>query len=397
MDLEEDRSIYIYSCLQLNDGSFILGTISNGYIHLDKSGNIVQKVNQERGLLNNTVLSLFQDAEENLWLGLDNGISNVNLESAFRVYTDTKGKLGVVYASKVYEDILYLGTNQGLFYRSINSTGVFRFVQGTKGQVWNLKVIDNTLFCTHTQGTFVVKGAEANLVYNKTGTWEVEPLKGNNRLLIQGNYNGLSILEKTGGRWQFRNKIEGFDNSSRSMVLTNELEVTVNHEYKGLFHLVLDESYEKVINSIFINPKGYDSSVLKFDDRIIYTSNEGAFDVDAQQGTLSVNELWTDAFYNKGDEVKGRLVVEAANNSAWGFSERNIIYMSNDNFDGTPRVGRVAIPTFFRKNQGITGYENISYLYGSTYLVGTSNGYILLDLNKLRDADYSIKINAISK
>ena len=397
VDLDEEGALYIYSSLRLNDGSFILGTISNGYIHLDKSGKIVQKVDQERGLLNNTVLSLFQDAEDNLWLGLDNGISNINLESAFRVYTDTKGKLGVVYASMVFEDILYLGTNQGLFFKPMNSTGEFNFVQGTKGQVWNLKVIDNTLFCTHTQGTFVVKDKKATLVYNKTGTWEVESIKGNDRLLIQGNYNGLSILEKTDGKWKFRNKIQGFENSSRSMVLTNDSEVTVNHEYKGLFHLVLDETYEKVINSTFIDPKGYDSSVLKYDDKIIYTSNEGAFDVNTQKAELSVDSLWTNAFYAKGDAIKGRLVVEATNKNAWGFSERNIIFMSSDNFDGTPRVQRVAIPSFFRKNQGITGYENISYLYGSTYLIGTSNGYVLLDLNKLRDADYSIKINAISK
>jgi ligand-binding sensor domain-containing protein len=67
----------------------------------------------KKGLSNNTVLSIFEDQKNNIWLGMDIGISHVNLSSRFRVYNDAKGKIGTVYTSVVHNNDLYLGTNQG--------------------------------------------------------------------------------------------------------------------------------------------------------------------------------------------------------------------------------------------------------------------------------------------
>jgi ligand-binding sensor domain-containing protein len=129
----------VYSALQLNDGSLILGTISDGIYHLDKKGEIIQHINQEKGLNNNTILSLFQDIDNNLWLGLDNGLSVLNLDSPFAEYIDQLGVVGVVYTAALYNDMLYLGANQGLFYKKRNEEESFKLVEGTQGQVWVLK------------------------------------------------------------------------------------------------------------------------------------------------------------------------------------------------------------------------------------------------------------------
>src|SRR5690606_1230798 len=76
----------LYSSIQLEDGTFVVGSISNGFYHLDQDGKLIRHVNQSKGLNNNTVLSLFEDTDHNLWLGLDNGISVVNLHSPFNEY-----------------------------------------------------------------------------------------------------------------------------------------------------------------------------------------------------------------------------------------------------------------------------------------------------------------------
>jgi len=90
----------IYSSLQLNDSSLILGTISNGIIHIKPDGSLKYKIDFEKGLTNNTILSIFQDQKNNLWLGLDIGISHVNLSSKFRVYKDATGQIGTVSGPK---------------------------------------------------------------------------------------------------------------------------------------------------------------------------------------------------------------------------------------------------------------------------------------------------------
>ncbi|NNC63121.1 MAG: hypothetical protein HKO11_12355, partial [Eudoraea sp.] len=63
----------VYSAEQLSNKNYALGTISNGLILLDEEGSLIFKVDQSGGLQNNTVLSVCEDMDGTLWLGLDNG------------------------------------------------------------------------------------------------------------------------------------------------------------------------------------------------------------------------------------------------------------------------------------------------------------------------------------
>ena len=148
------------------------------------------------------MLSIFQDAGQNIWLGLDNGISVINYNSPFRKFTDADNVFGSVYAAALHHGNLYLWTNQGLFYRPARSNGGFQPISGTQGQVWMLKIIDSELFCGHTEGTFTVSGTQVKPVCREKGAWDIKPVPHHPELLLQGNYQGLNVLEKKNGLWQ---------------------------------------------------------------------------------------------------------------------------------------------------------------------------------------------------
>lgn len=198
----------IFNSLVLKDGRIALGTISNGLIILNKNFEIEIKIDQQYGLNNNTVLALYQDYDDNLWLGLDNGINFINLTSPFRFYYDDTGFLGTVYASAIYHGDIYVGTNQGLYYKPKGETK-YRFIKGTNGQVWNLFVYDDTLFCAHHLGTFIVNKEAALLITQNLRTWDIKPVPGKPNVLLSGNYTGLSLLEKKNNRWVSTSKING--------------------------------------------------------------------------------------------------------------------------------------------------------------------------------------------
>ncbi|MDP4853785.1 MAG: hypothetical protein NWR22_11420 [Saprospiraceae bacterium] len=69
----------IYTATILNNGQFALGTSRGGIVILDKYGKTQFILNKENGLINNNVLSLFNDKQGNLWAGTDNGISCIQL------------------------------------------------------------------------------------------------------------------------------------------------------------------------------------------------------------------------------------------------------------------------------------------------------------------------------
>ena len=100
---------------EISEDKIISGTSASGAYIIDLKNGSVKNLNKENRLQNNTVLSVFIDPEKNLWLGLDNGISHIEINSPFRFFTDPGGFLGTVYTIEKYNDGYIIGSNHGVF------------------------------------------------------------------------------------------------------------------------------------------------------------------------------------------------------------------------------------------------------------------------------------------
>tara|TARA_R100001369_G_scaffold3117_3_gene10044 strand:+ start:606 stop:3410 length:2805 start_codon:yes stop_codon:yes gene_type:complete len=384
----------IYSSVRLNDGSFILGSISNGILHLDADGNILSTINQAYGLSNNTVLSIKEDSNGNVWLGLDNGINVLNYNSPYKVYKDKQGVLGTVYASAKTNGFLYLGTNQGLFYKKIEDDSGFNFIDGTEGQVWSLELLHGALFCGHDEGTFVINNNKASKISDELGTWTIKEISNRPDLLIQGNYKGLNILEKVDNIWCYRNKLDGFDISSRYLEFSDVNEVLVSHEYKGVYKINIDDGYKNVKSYKKVSVKeGIKSSILSYNNSILYSYKEGCFYYDSENNTFKKDTLLSSLFSNNS-YVSGKLINDFESKKLWGFTKNEIIYVQPGKLSNEPEVNVISIPSEIRKNK--LGFENILHISEDNYLIGTTEGYLVIDLNKLDKTPQAIYLNNIS-
>jgi len=380
----------VYSSELLSDGSFAIGTVSNGIYILSKEGTKKYHISQRKGLGNNTVLSLFEDYEKNLWVGLDNGINCINLQSPIKSYVDDSGALGTVYCSILYKGKLYIGTNQGLFFKNYNSNEEFRFIIGTKGQVWSLYAYDETLFCGHDRGAFIVENEKAQSVFSQSGTWKFETVPGQKDLLLQGNYYGISVLEKSNNQWHFRNKLSGFDYSSRYFEITDNFEIFVSHEYKGVFRLEADSKLLK-INSFttYKQPaKGKNSCLVKFNNTIYYAYKEGVFRLKNKTKQFNKDKLLSSVF-EKDEYTSGKMIVDNTN-KIWLFSKNYISYFSSSKLSNQLEHNSIPIPVSLTNS--LLGYENISQLSNSNYIFGTTDGYYTMNINELAYANYKVSV-----
>ena len=384
----------IYSCQMLSDGSFAVGTVSNGIFILSSEGKIKYHITQNRGLSNNTILSIFEDADKNLWIGLDNGINCINLQSPVRSFTDDTGIFGTVYTSILFNSKLYIGTNQGLFYKNYESSDNFHFIDGTKGQVWSLFENDGTLFCGHDTGTFIIENNLAKNIFSASGTWKFETVPNQKNIIIQGNYSGISVLEKINNQWVFRNKIAGFDYSSKYFELTNASEIYVSHEYKGIFKLQLDNKLLKVQNmKTFSSPtKGKNASLTKFNNTIYYAYKEGIFKLNKTSKQFEKDKLLSSVF-EKDEYTSGKLIVDKSN-KIWLFSKNYIHYFSMSKLGNELKQNAIPIPSSLTNS--MLGYENISQLSNFIYLIGTTDGYYTMNINDLSFKNYSVAISNVS-
>lgn len=383
----------IYSAKKLNDSNILIGTISNGIVMLDSNGDFIYDINQQKGLQNNTVLSVFQDIDKNIWLGLDNGIDFINSYSPYKIYYDSSGKLGTVYASTIYNDQIYLGTNQGLFYKPVISNDEFKLINGSNGQVWSLTEINGELFCGHDNGTYIIKNNEAIHIAKVQGTWIVKSIPNRPNLILQGNYDGLNILEKKDSQWVLRNSIAGFDISSRYFEFFDEKTIFASHEYKGVFKIQFDDAYTKVIklDKQVEFEKGLNSSLLKYYGQIYYANNTGVYKYTAQQNTF-IKDSIVSQLYDNIEYVSGKLIYDQSN-KLWSFTKNNLSYLDSGSLSDTPELIKIALPD--NQINSMNGYENITHLFDDEYLIGTSNGYIIIDISQFKSKDYFISINTI--
>lgn len=389
-------SLSIYSATKLKDNSIILGTVSNGYFHLNSEGLLKYDLNFEKGLSNNTVLSVFEDQQNNLWLGLDIGISFINLSTQFSVYNDTKGTIGTVYSSVLHNGYLYLGTNQGLFYKPRQSDSDFVFVPGTNGQVWSLKIIDDLVFCGHHLGTMIIKNRKVQYtIFDSPGTWDFKRLANDPTIILQGNYSGLSLLEYSSGQWRFRNKIKGFDLSTR-FYEQNGNKIFVNHELRGLYELELSDNLFSVSNVSIIKTvkKGTGSNILNFSNNLFYTSSEGVFKYDDTLkgfvGSESFNNL-----LNKFSLRSTLMDVKGSDGLKWCFADQGILIISTGSITEIPKLEIIPV-SLANFKKVVSGFENLSMIATDQFLLGSSNGYFIFNSNISKPSHlYSIKLNSV--
>ncbi len=391
------KDMSVFNSIQLEDGSFVLGTISNGIVHLSPKGNINYQISQKNGLSNNTALSLFEDSDKNVWVGLDNGINCINIKSPVRIFNDDEGVLGTVYVSTIFNNHLYLGTNQGLFFKKLDADeNSFQFIKGTAGQVWNLFIFNNKeLFCGHHTGTYIIDKEKATLIDNTPGTWNFKPIIKNKNIILQGNYSGLHVLQKKNGSWILKNKIKGFDNSARYFEINNHNQVWISHGYEGVFKLTLDENLTKATNVALETEVsiGQNSSLIKYKNDILYAYKKGIFKYDTINRVFAYDSILSPLIEEK-NYLSGKLVVNQ-NQRLWAFSKGNINYLTTDNLTNKPKVNQISIPSYLRKAK--VGYENISLIKNEEYLLGTTNGYITIDLSKINyTKEYNVILNSIS-
>ena len=76
----------LYTTVPLNNGSFCITSLSGGAIIIEHDGKLRQIIDVAAGLPTSDILSAFVDHEGSLWLGHDEGVARVALDSPISVF-----------------------------------------------------------------------------------------------------------------------------------------------------------------------------------------------------------------------------------------------------------------------------------------------------------------------
>lgn len=352
--------------IRLHDGGLALGTILDGLFVLGPDGSLRHHLNQETGLQNNTVLSLFEDQDHNLWAGLDKGIDLVEIQSPLTYFSDPSGKTGTLYTAALFEDNLYIGTNHGVFFRPWpGGKTPFQLIEGTQGQVWELKVFDGQLICGHNEGTFLIEGASARKISTITGGWRTIRRPEQPDLLVQGTYSGIVIFKKDAfGKWSLSHRVDGFLLPVRELRFDRAGNLWAVHAHRGLHRIRLDQTALRVQEVHHFDdtdlPTPFNLHLFQVGDTCGIQSDTSFFAFgESTRSLIPINRI-------DGTALPGHARVLPGAGGDWFLStEKDLTLVRN----GTPHRLEVQL---------VPGYEQVVSLDDQTYLFCLDDGYALL-------------------
>lgn len=200
---------YLRDCFVLGvkyaDDSTLCIASRNGIGLIDLKGNLLDVLNSDDGIIDNSIAGLQVDREGQLWLSTGNGISHVFYHSPVRYFRNRKsGYEGDINGIADYKQRIYLATTSGLC-RTVEPTNTkrnsFEPLGFSHTELWCLLVAGEDLIVGSSEGTFIYKEGKPaefltdkfthDLIFNKDSS-----------LIFCAELGGVRVLQKINNKWE---------------------------------------------------------------------------------------------------------------------------------------------------------------------------------------------------
>jgi hypothetical protein len=292
------KDAHVNCMIRLKNGNFALGTQNSGLLILDVEGNLLMQMTREKGLDNRTVLCIYEDDLNNLWLGHNNGLAYVEIGSPFTFINEQSGLPGTGYTAFLDGQNLYLGTNTGLYLKSNDKLKPLRLVKNTGGQVYHVGKYGDDLMLGHHNGAYRIEHDAAIQISDEPGAWVFKDVKGDPSKMIGGIYAGLMLYNNKDSHWKLQKKLDGFAESSRVMEQDQDGDLWVTHGYKGAYKIQLNTANDSITQVTYYGTeKGFPSThlinVFRIRNELLFTGEVGVYKYDQAKDYFVPDDLFT--------------------------------------------------------------------------------------------------------
>ncbi|MDZ4749454.1 MAG: triple tyrosine motif-containing protein [Saprospiraceae bacterium] len=370
----------IYSSTTLPNGNLALGTSLDGLIVIDRQRRVIQHLNKKSGLQNNNILHTFSDLAGNVWLGLDNGIDCVVLDSRYTSIFPDGEMQATGYSASVFENQLYLGVSNGAYvapwksYYDPELGPVFEKVSRSDGQVWSLSPSGGELVMGHHEGSFILNANHSKLLSAEPGAWTFVTMS--TEYMLGGTYTGLVLYHKEAGQWVFDKKLEGLKESCRIMVMDEDLSIWISHPYRGVYNVRWNAENKYHLEIRFFNqenglPTNLNNYVFQIAGKAVFATEKGVFHFDRSKDKFVPADDFNRIL---GTQHRVRYLKEDTKGNVWYITDHEAGMLIVNDFGLKKEVHKKVIPELAGKLVG--GFEFILPLDEHNIIIGTEQGFL---------------------
>ncbi|RYY35305.1 MAG: transcriptional regulator [Sphingobacteriaceae bacterium] len=394
--LQTDR---VFSGTNISNNWFALGTASSGLIILDKKGNLLQRYSYPEGLQNDNIRAAFEDSNGALWLGLDDGIDMIAVNSAVKYIQPDRTKQ-VTFAIKVFNGKLYIGSSNGLYSTTIAGTqgddlslskGTFEKLKNVHGQIWGLEEVNNQLFVSHEDGLAILQNGTPRYL-NNAGSWMLQPVSNvaPTPQVLAGGYFSLELIDYKNGVFENSKRVAGISESLRFIVYDNAANIVwASHPYHGIYKLQLSPDLKRVTHqSLYTKNDGLPATlynyVYRIHNRIVVATEKGIYEYNPSTNRF----FYSDFFKPYFDHIPVIYLKEDNDENVWFVTrakEVGVIELKEE------KKGQV---TYFPeiKDKIVGGFESIYPYNSSNIFIGSTKGVLHINYDKFKERKTNLKL-----
>jgi len=360
------------------NGTFIIGTLRNGFYIISNQGEKLAHFNKKNGIGNNAIRKVFKDNNDNIWLATESGISYLEPAKNLKYLIDTKGNYGTVYSSLLSDSLLYLGTNQGLFVKNINNLfSEPKLIDKNTQQIWVINKIDSQILVGSDKGVSEIRNNTLKTIHLEGGGWIFKTHPKINNLLYVGFYSGIGVFQKKNNQWKFLKKLEGFGESSRFIEFDQYGQIWVAHPEKGYYRLRISKNGLELKEVEFYGVKNSNieayANICKIDGNLVFYNPKGFFYYDA------IDNVFTKAKYPSE-------IFKGLSNINYISQDENIFWFSTPNLLGyVLRNGndfnKYQDPFFTIWDKHLKDFNKVVKLNPTNYAIGIDNGVVFYEMS----------------
>ncbi len=369
----------------IKNDKLVLGTGNKGVFIYDFKTDSYKNIDRNNVLMNNSVLSIGFDKENDLWLGLDNGIAHVEVNSPVSIFYDNSGILGSVYSVATTNKGYLIASNHGVFEFD---SGKFKMIPNTQGQAWNITKNGNKYIIGHNDGTFCYENGSLVKTNNVSGGWNLSKSSINNTC-FQSTYSGILAYDDISKLAEYK-KIDGISKPIKYVSQNKKNEIFAADNYRGLYRVLYSDKYQtrKVENitqkSNIENDFGV--KIFEFRNEILFLINNLWYTYNSITNKLEENELFNDNFKNISDVV-------AIDENHFMVLQDGILY--HIYASGNKFVWNIIQEKYYKGkliNDNLRIFKTQNH-----YLLNLDDGFISLQLKYSNNQNTNLKIEAFNE
>jgi len=281
----------------ISNNKLVIGTAFQGVYVIDLNSNSYNNICRKNVLKNNSILSIGLDKENDLWLGLDNGISHVEINSPYKIFSDNTGVLGSVYTMAPLNDGLLLGSNHGVFkYKDKTLT----LLPNSQGQVWDILQEGDKYLIGHNDGTYLYQNDQLKKVNQVSGGWKFLKSNFHNNFFL-ANYSGIVLYDNPNDLSTYR-YIPNLTKPIKNIVQIKPNELWAVDNYRGLYRIVFDDDFKvQLLENITNQNKilnDYAVKMINFNNEVLFYINTKWYSYNSISNRLELNNYFNRSFSN---------------------------------------------------------------------------------------------------